>query len=261
MNAPAQEPMLQIEGLTAEINGTAILKDLSLTVPSGEIHALMGPNGSGKSTLAKVLAGDPHCRILSGRLLFKGRDLSALAPEERALEGLFLGFQYPIEIPGVLNSQFLRQIVNVRRKRRGEPELDPFKFAVWIRQIADRHRIPEAFLDRNLNQGLSGGEKKKNEILQLHALEPSLAILDEVDSGLDVDALDDVAESVNAFRRNDRSILLITHYERLLLKVQPDRVHIFNKGRVIRSGGPELARELEKTGYEGFLESAPAVRS
>ena len=248
--------LLEIQDLHAEVDGRAILHGMNLTVPAGEVHAIMGPNGSGKSTLAYVLAGRDGYSITKGRVLYAGRDLTALAPEERAREGVFLAFQYPVEIPGVANASFLRAAVNAVRKHRGEPELDAMEFLKVAREQLKLLRIDESFLSRAVNVGFSGGEKKRNEIFQMAVLDPRLAVLDETDSGLDIDALRIVADGVNALRRKDRGMLLITHYQRLLAYVVPDKVHVLAKGRIAKSGGPELAQELEAKGYAEFEAAA-----
>jgi Fe-S cluster assembly ATP-binding protein len=248
--------LLEIEDLHAEVDGRAILRGMTLSVPAGEVHAIMGPNGSGKSTLAYVLAGRDGYKVTKGRVLYAGRDLAALAPEERARAGVFLAFQYPVEIPGVANASFLRAAVNAVRKSRGEPELDAMEFLKLAREKLKLLRVDESFLSRAVNVGFSGGEKKRNEIFQMAMLDPRLAVLDETDSGLDIDALRIVADGVNALRRKDRGMLLITHYQRLLSYVVPDRVHVLAKGRIVASGGPELAEELEAKGYAEFEAAA-----
>jgi Fe-S cluster assembly ATP-binding protein len=248
--------LLAIQDLHAEVDGRAILHGLTLSVPAGEVHAIMGPNGSGKSTLAYVLAGRDGYKVTKGRVLYAGRDIAALAPEERAREGVFLAFQYPVEIPGVANATFLRAAVNAVRKARGGPELDAMEFLKLARETLKLLRIDEKFLNRAVNVGFSGGEKKRNEIFQMAMLDPRLAVLDETDSGLDIDALRIVADGVDALRRSDRGMLLITHYQRLLSYVVPDRVHVLAKGRIVKSGGPELAQELEAKGYAQFEAAA-----
>ncbi len=244
--------MLVIKNLHAGIEGKEILKGFSLSVGAGEVHAIMGPNGSGKSTLAKVLAGDPHYTVTSGEVLLNGKNILELEPEERALAGVFLAFQYPVEIPGVNNASFLRMAYNAKRKHAGQKEMDPLDFDGYLKERLKVVDMPENFMGRSLNQGFSGGEKKKNEILQMAVLEPLLAVLDETDSGLDIDALRDVAKGVNTLRRPDNAIILITHYQRLLDYIQPDKVHILSGGRIVRSGDKSLALELEKKGYEGI---------
>jgi Fe-S cluster assembly ATP-binding protein len=242
--------VLSIQNLVVSIGDRRILNGLSLELPAGEVHAVMGPNGSGKSTLAQVLAGRSEYTIHSGTVLYKGQDLLALAPEARARAGLFLGFQYPVEIPGVNNVYLLKAALNAVRKHRGEKELDAFEFLALVKDKMKFMQIDEAFLSRGVNEGFSGGEKKRNEILQMLVLEPQLAILDETDSGLDIDALKVVAQGINAMRGQDRALLLVTHYQRLLDYVVPDRVHVLTEGRIVRSGDHTLALELEKQGYD-----------
>jgi Fe-S cluster assembly ATP-binding protein len=242
--------MLQIEDLRVTVEGKEILNGLSLSVGRGEVHAIMGPNGSGKSTLANVLAGRPGYEILSGRVSYEGGDLLALAPEERARAGLFLGFQYPVEIPGVNNVYLLKAALNASRKARGLPEVDAFEFLTLVREKMRLMHMEDSFLSRAVNEGFSGGEKKRNEILQMLVLEPRLAILDETDSGLDIDALKVVAAGVNSQRSPERSCVLVTHYQRLLEYVVPDRVHVLVRGRIARSGDKGLALELERRGYD-----------
>ncbi len=244
--------MLEIKDLHANAGDKPVLKGLTLSVKAGEVHALMGPNGSGKSTLAHVLAGREGFTVTHGQVLYKGRDLLALPPEERAREGLFLAFQYPVEIPGVGNPYFLRSALNAIRKHRGIPELDAKDFLDLIKAKARVVQIGETLLNRPVNEGFSGGEKKRNEILQMAVLEPTLAILDETDSGLDIDALRTVSEGVNSLRSKDRAMVVITHYQRLLNYITPDFVHVLVGGRIARSGGKELALELEQKGYAGF---------
>lgn len=248
--------MLKIENLSAEIDGKTILNGISLEVPAGEIHAVMGPNGSGKSTLSYVLAGREGYEVTGGSATFHGQDLLALDPEERAAAGLFLAFQYPVELPGVGNANFLRTALNAIRKTRGEPELDAMQFLKIARERMKALSMPEDMLKRGVNVGFSGGEKKRNEVLQMALLRPQLAILDETDSGLDIDALKIVADGVNAQRAPDFSALIITHYQRLLDYIIPDRVHVLVKGRIVKSGGPELAHALEKEGYASVQEAA-----
>ncbi len=248
--------MLTIENLHATVDGKEILKGLNLTVPEGEVHAVMGPNGSGKSTLAHVLAGRPGYAITAGTVRFKGRDLLALSPEERAREGLFLGFQYPVEIPGVNNVYLLKAAVNAARKHRGLAEVDAFEFLTLVRDKMRLMRMDESMLSRGVNEGFSGGEKKRNEILQMLVLEPSLAVLDETDSGLDIDALKVVASGVNTLRAPNRSLVLVTHYQRLLEHIVPDRVHVLVNGRIVRSGDRTLALELERRGYDWLIGEA-----
>ena len=242
--------MLEIRDLHAVIDGKEILKGITLSVKKGEVHAIMGPNGSGKSTLAKVLAGHPSYEVTKGEVLFEGRNLLELAPDERAREGIFLAFQYPIEVPGVSNSQFLRLAYNEQRKHRGEEELDPLEFKDLLRERAKIVEMDASFMTRSVNEGFSGGEKKRNEILQMAVLEPKLAVLDETDSGLDIDALRIVAGGVNKLQNPDNAIILVTHYQRLLNYIVPDFVHVLSGGRIVREGGKELALELEEKGYD-----------
>jgi Fe-S cluster assembly ATP-binding protein len=249
--------VLEIRNLRASAGGVEILKGLDLVIRAGEVHALMGPNGSGKSTLAGALAGRPSVQVTAGELLYLGRDLRELAPEERARQGIFLAFQYPVEIPGVTNSYFLKASLNAIRRHRGEEELDAIDFLQLVREKMKLVEMDERFLNRAINEGFSGGEKKRNEILQLALLEPTLAILDETDSGLDIDALRIVADGVNRLRGPDHAMLVITHYQRLLDYIVPDRVHVLSEGRIVTSGGKELALELEQKGYS-WLEEAPA---
>ena len=248
--------MLEIEGLHVEIDGKEILRGVDLRVAPGEVHAVMGPNGSGKSTLAYALAGREGYIVTRGQILYRGRDLTAMEPEERAREGIFLAFQYPVEIPGVVNANFLKSAVNVVRRHRGEPELDAFEFLNLARRKLKLLNMDEALLSRAVNVGFSGGEKKRNEIFQMSMLDPRLSILDETDSGLDIDALRIVADGVNGLRAKDRSFLVITHYQRLLNYIIPDSVHVMAKGRIVKSGGPSLALELEKSGYRDFVSDA-----
>jgi Fe-S cluster assembly ATP-binding protein len=250
--------MLKINDLHAGIDGKEILKGLSLSIKPGEVHAIMGPNGSGKSTLANVLAGRPRYLATSGSVLFEGRDLLAMPTEERAREGVFLAMQYPVEIPGVNNIYFLRAALNAVRKHRGEEELDAFDFLQLSREKMKLVELDEAFANRAVNEGFSGGEKKRNEIFQMAVLDPKLAILDETDSGLDIDALRVVAEGVNALRSEQHSVLVITHYQRLLRYLIPDFVHVLANGRIVKSGGKELAEELEQKGYD-WIEQEVAV--
>ncbi|MBM4234111.1 MAG: Fe-S cluster assembly ATPase SufC [Gammaproteobacteria bacterium] len=248
--------MLIIKDLHARVGDRKVLDGLNLEVPAGQVHAIMGPNGSGKSTLAYTLAGRPGYELISGSVSYQGRDLLTLAPEARAQAGLFLGFQYPVEIPGVNNVYLLKAALNAARKHRGEAEVDAFEFLTLVREKMKVMQMDETFLSRGVNEGFSGGEKKRNEILQLLVLEPSLALLDETDSGLDIDALKVVAQGVNTLRSPHRVIVLVTHYQRLLDHIQPDRVHVLARGRIIRSDGPELARELEARGYDWVLNEA-----
>jgi Fe-S cluster assembly ATP-binding protein len=248
--------MLEIKNLHVNVDGREILNGLDLTLPQGEVHAIMGPNGSGKSTLAYVLAGKAEYDVTAGSVTWKGENLLAMSPSERAAAGVFLAFQYPLEIPGVATMTFLRTAVNAVRKARGEAELSTPDFLRFVRERAKALKIDPEMLKRPLNVGFSGGEKKRNEILQMALLEPSLCVLDETDSGLDIDALRIVAEGVNALRSKERAMLVITHYQRLLNYIVPDRVHVLSEGRVARSGGPELALELEESGYAEFGEAA-----
>jgi Fe-S cluster assembly ATP-binding protein len=248
--------MLEIRGLHASAGESAILKGIDLTIRPGEVHAVMGPNGSGKSTLANLLAGRPGYSITQGEILYDGRDLTGIEPEERAREGIFLAFQYPVEIPGVGNHYFLKASLNAIRSHRGEEELDAMDFLSLVREKMKIVDVPEDLMNRSINQGFSGGEKKRNEVLQMLLLEPKLCILDETDSGLDIDALRVVATGVNALRSPERSLLVITHYQRLLDYIVPDFVHVLSEGRIALSGEKDLALKLEKKGY-GWLETAP----
>jgi Fe-S cluster assembly ATP-binding protein len=254
--------MLSIRNLHARVDDKEILRGLDLDVPPGEVHAIMGPNGSGKSTLAGVLAGKPAYEVTDGAVTWNGADLLDLDPEERAREGIFLAFQYPVEIPGVTNNYFLRASVNAIRKHKGQPELDAAAFLKLVREKIKILHMPDDLLKRPVNEGFSGGEKKRNEIFQMAVLEPKLCILDETDSGLDIDALKSVADGVNHLRSKDRAILVITHYQRLLTHIVPDRVHVLYKGRIVKSGGKDLALELEANGYDpikmGVAEAAIA---
>ncbi len=251
--------MLQIKDLRASVNGNEILKGINLTVRAGEVHAIMGKNGSGKSTLAHVLAGRPGYQVTGGQALYKGRDLLALSPEERAREGVFLAFQYPVEIAGVTNIYFLKAAVNALRKHRGEPELDAMDFLALVKEKSKVVDLDEALVKRPVNEGFSGGEKKRNEIFQMAILDPALAILDETDSGLDIDALRIVAKGVNQLRSPDRAMVLVTHYQRLLDYIVPDFVHVLLDGRIVKSGGRELALTLEAKGYEWLEQPEAAV--
>ena len=242
--------MLEIDDLRVTVGGKEILKGITLSVPAGEVHAVMGPNGSGKSTLSYTLAGREGYEVTSGRILYRGEDLTKLAPEERAAKGIFLALQYPVEIPGVATLTFLKTALNAQRRARGESEIDAMKTLKLVREKAAALKIGEDMLKRALNAGFSGGEKKRMEILQMALFEPKLAILDETDSGLDIDALKLVADGVNALRSPARAMLVITHYQRLLDYIVPDRVHVLMKGRIVKSGGAGLARELEERGYE-----------
>ena len=248
--------MLQIKNLTANVGDKPILKGIDLTVNAGEVHSVMGPNGSGKSTLAQVIAGHPAYTVTGGQVLFEGQDLLAMEPEIRAQAGVFLAFQYPVEIPGVTNAYFLRAAFNEIRKAHGEEEMDPIDFLDLLEEKLKLVEWGPEIMQRAVNFGFSGGEKKRNEILQMAVLAPKLAILDETDSGLDIDALRIVSEGVNAMRAPDRSMLVITHYQRLLDYIKPDRVHVLAGGRIVASGGPELAHELEAKGYEQYERAA-----
>lgn len=248
--------MLEIKNLHASVAGVEILRGVDLVVNAGEIHAIMGPNGSGKSTLCYVIAGRDGYEVTSGEILYKGQDLTELEPEERAAEGVFLAFQYPVEIPGVPNTTFLKEALNAIRRHRGESELDAMECVKLVREKTKEFGIPDDMLKRSVNVGFSGGEKKRNEILQMAVLNPALAVLDETDSGLDIDALKIVADGVNALQSPERATLVITHYQRLLDHIVPDFVHVLANGRIRRSGGKELALELEENGYADFGEAA-----
>ena len=248
-------PMLTIDNLHASTSGKDILKGLSLTVNPGEVHAIMGPNGAGKSTLGHVLAGREGYECTQGSVTFDGKNLLELETEERAAAGIFLGFQYPVEIPGVSNMYFLKAALNAQRKRRGEAEIEATDFLAFVRQQAKKVGLETSMLQRGVNEGFSGGEKKRNEILQMLVLQPKLMVLDETDSGLDIDALKLAADGINAMRSPERSVILVTHYQRLLDYVKPDFVHVLARGRIVKSGGPEFALELEERGY-GWLEAA-----
>jgi len=244
------KPILEIKNLKATINTNEILKNLNLKVHSGEIHAIMGPNGSGKSTFSKVLAGHPAYEVLSGEILFKGKNILELDPEERSHLGIFLAFQYPIEIPGVSNEDFLRLAYNAKQKFKNQPEVDPLEFLMIINQKLELVDMSPTFLSRNVNEGFSGGEKKRNEILQMVLLDSELSILDETDSGLDIDALKIISQGINTFMSKEKAIILITHYQRLLDYIKPDFVHVMRNGKIIKTGTAELAKELEIKGYE-----------
>jgi len=249
-----QVPMLEIKNLHVTVADKEILKGINLLINAGEVHAIMGPNGSGKSTLAQVLAGRESYQVTAGEVLYEGKNLLELPPEERAVAGIFLAFQYPVEIPGVGNLYFLRTALNALRKRRGLEELDPIDFLALAKERMKRVELDQSFMNRSVNEGFSGGEKKRNEVFQLAVLEPKLAILDETDSGLDIDALRIIAKGVNSLRSKDRAMLVITHYQRLLEYIIPDRVHVMVGGRIASSGGKELALELEKKGYSWIEE-------
>ncbi|HYN10134.1 MAG TPA: Fe-S cluster assembly ATPase SufC [Vicinamibacterales bacterium] len=249
--------LLEIKDLRVRAENKEILKGLSLSVDSGQVHAIMGPNGSGKSTLARALAGHPGYEVVSGSITYDGKDLLALQPEERACEGVFMAFQYPVEIAGINNTYFLKAALNAIRKHRGEQELDAVEFMQLVRGKAKALDMDQAMLGRSVNEGFSGGEKKRNEIFQMAVLEPRLAILDETDSGLDIDALKVVSKGVNALRSPERAIVVVTHYQRLLNYIVPDFVHVLNDGRIVRSGGKDLALELEEKGY-GWIEAEAA---
>jgi Fe-S cluster assembly ATP-binding protein len=242
-------PLLAVAGLHVSVGGREILRGIDLEVATGEVHAIMGPNGSGKSTLARVLAGHPEYEVTAGSVRYKGQDLLAMDPETRARDGVFMAFQYPVEIPGVNNAYFLKAALNAIRKHHGEPELDAMEFMSLVRERMKRLDIDESLMTRAVNEGFSGGEKKRNEIFQMAVLEPTLAVLDETDSGLDIDALKIVAHGVNTMRSPERSLLVVTHYQRLLNYIVPDVVHVLTDGRIVRSGGKELALELEDKGY------------
>jgi len=251
--------MLTIKNLHVRGGGREILRGIDLAVGAGEVHAIMGPNGSGKSTLARVLAGHPEYEVTDGTVVYKGQDLLAMDPETRAREGVFMAFQYPVEIPGVNNAYFLKAALNALRKHRGEQELDAMEFMALVRERIKWLEIDETLMNRAVNEGFSGGEKKRNEIFQMAMLEPTLAVLDETDSGLDIDALKIVAEGVNKMRSPDRAMLLVTHYQRLLNYIVPDVVHVLTDGRIIRSGGKDLALELEDKGYS-WIDAEPVNR-
>jgi Fe-S cluster assembly ATP-binding protein len=251
--------MLKIDNLHVRAGDKQVLNGVSLEVGAGEVHAIMGPNGSGKSTLVQVLAGREGYEVTAGSVSYQGRDLLTLPPEERAREGVFLAFQYPVEIPGVNNVYLLKAGLNALRKHRGLPELDAFEFLSLVREKMKLMHMDESFLNRGVNEGFSGGEKKRNEILQMAVLEPALALLDETDSGLDIDALRVVANGVNSLRRADRAIVMVTHYQRLLEYIEPDRVHVLSGGRILKSGDKSLALELEKRGYDWVKQEAAAA--
>ena len=250
--------MLEIHNLHVRVGGTPILRGIDLGVNAGEVHTIMGPNGSGKSTLARVLAGHPDYQVTEGEVLYESRDLLAMEPEERAREGVFMAFQYPVEIPGVNNTYFLKAALNAIRKHRGQEELDAIEFMALVREKSALLEVDPSMATRSVNEGFSGGEKKRNEIFQMAVLEPKLAILDETDSGLDIDALKLVANGVNAMRSQERAIIVVTHYQRLLEHIVPDVVHVLSGGRIVKSGGPALALELEDKGY-GWIEPEVAA--
>jgi Fe-S cluster assembly ATP-binding protein len=250
--------MLEIKDLQVRGGGKEILRGINLTVKTGEVHAIMGPNGSGKSTLARAISGHPDYEVTRGSIVYDGKDLLAMAPEDRAREGVFMAFQYPVEIPGVNNAYFLKAAVNAVRKHRGQPELDAMEFMAYVREKAKILELDPSLLNRPVNEGFSGGEKKRNEIFQMAVLEPALAVLDETDSGLDIDALKVVAHGVNAMRSPTRSTIVITHYQRLLNFIEPDFVHVLQDGRIVRSGRKDLALQLEEKGY-GWLEAEPQL--
>ena len=250
--------MLEIKNLHVAVEDKPILKGIDLVVNAGELHAIMGPNGSGKSTLAHVIAGQKIYKVLEGEILYNGKNLLEMDPEERALEGVFMSYQYPAVIPGVNLAYFMKAAVNAIRKHRGKPEMDAVDFLSFIKEKLAQVKMDESYLKRAVNDGFSGGEKKRNEILQMLALDPSLAVLDETDSGLDIDAVKIVADGVNKFRREDRAVVVITHYQRILQYMDPDKIHVLMDGRMIRSGGKNLAHELEEKGY-GWLKEAVAA--
>lgn len=247
--------MLTIKNLHAEVDGVEILKGIDLQINAGEVHAIMGPNGSGKSTLSKVIAGHPAYEITKGEIIFEGQDIVEMDPDERARLGIFLAFQYPVEIPGVSNSMLMRQAYNAIQRERGGEELDPIEFEDFIQTKVDLVEMDPKMLDRSVNDGFSGGEKKRNEILQMAVLDPKLALLDETDSGLDIDALRIVSEGINTIKTDEKAVMLVTHYQRILNYITPDFVHVLKGGRIVRSGGKELALQLESEGYDGILAS------
>ncbi len=247
--------MLTIKNLHAEVDGVEILKGINLEIKAGEVHAIMGPNGSGKSTLSKVIAGHPAYEVTKGEIIFEGQDIVEMDPDERARLGVFLAFQYPVEIPGVSNSMFMRQAYNAIRRENGEEELDPLEFDDYIQTKIDLVEMDVKMMDRSVNDGFSGGEKKRNEILQMAVLNPKLALLDETDSGLDIDALRVVSNGINTIKSADKAIMLVTHYQRILNYITPDFVHVLKDGQIVRSGGKELALQLEADGYDGILAS------
>lgn len=246
--------MLEIRNLHASVDGNEILKGINLTINPGEVHAIMGPNGSGKSTLAKVLAGHPSYEVTAGEVIYNGKNLLEMTPDERAREGVFMAFQYPVEVPGVSNAQFLRLAYNEKQKHHGQEELDPLEFKDLLKEKARIVEMDASFMTRSVNEGFSGGEKKRNEILQMAVLDPKLSVLDETDSGLDIDALRIVAGGVNKLHSPDKAVILVTHYQRLLNYIKPDYVHIMLDGRIVESGGPDLALHLEEQGYDWVRE-------
>ncbi|HEX6213620.1 MAG TPA: Fe-S cluster assembly ATPase SufC [Vicinamibacterales bacterium] len=250
----ARSPMLEVRNLKVRVEDKEILRGVNLTVNTGEVHALMGPNGSGKSTFARAIAGHPGYEVTEGQILYKGRDLLEMDPDERARDGVFMAFQYPVEIPGVNNAYFLKAALNAKRKQQGLDELDAMDFMKVVKEKLKVLHIDDSMLQRSVNEGFSGGEKKRNEIFHMAVLEPTLAVLDETDSGLDIDALRVVADGVNAMRSPERSFVVVTHYQRLLNYIVPDFVHVLSEGRIVRSGGRELALELEEKGYVGQAE-------
>ncbi len=258
MTGSKKKPILEVRGLRARVGGKEILRGLDLTIQAGEVHAIMGPNGSGKSTLANVLAGHEGYEVTGGQVMYRGKDLLSVSTEERAREGIFLAFQYPVEIPGISTAYFLRASLNSILKHRGEEEIDPIDFLTLVKKKAKLVQMDQSLLNRPVNEGFSGGEKKRNEILQMMVLEPRLAILDETDSGLDIDALKIVASGVNAMRDPERAMIVVTHYQRLLTYIVPDRVHVLSHGRIVKSGGKELALELEEKGYAWTEIDSPA---
>ena len=251
--------LLEIKGLRVKAEDKEILKGVDLKVDRGQVHAIMGPNGSGKSTLARALSGHPDYEVIGGEVLYNGKDLLAMDPEDRAREGVFMAFQYPVEIPGINNTYFLKAALNALKKHRGEQELDALEFMALVKEKAKLLELDETMMKRSVNEGFSGGEKKRNEIFHMAVLEPTLAILDETDSGLDIDALKIVSSGVNALRSPERAMIVVTHYQRLLTYIVPDFVHVLSEGRIVRSGGKELALELEEKGY-GWLEQGAAAR-
>ncbi len=251
--------MLEIRNLHASVDGNEILKGINLKVNKGEVHAIMGPNGSGKSTLAKVLSGHPSYEVTGGEVLYYGKNLLEMPPDERAREGVFMAFQYPVEVPGVSNAQFLRLAYNEKQKHLGQEELDPLEFKDYLKEKAKLVEMDASFMTRSVNEGFSGGEKKRNEILQMAVLDPKLSVLDETDSGLDIDALRIVAEGVNKLHDPEKAVIVVTHYQRLLNYIVPDFVHVLSSGRIVKEGGKELARELEERGYDWLKNGKGAI--